>query len=130
MKKIALIVGILVAVNIVSAQDGPQRTPRERAKVKIEEYKERLQLTEDQIDDLKAMKEKYRPEMEDIRKDESKSRSDKMRAAADVIEKQEEEMASILNEDQLAEWKEIRGEVKDRRHKRRERRREFHRRDN
>lgn len=124
MKKLALLAGILVAINIVSAQDSPERTPRERAKIKIEEFKERLQLTDDQIDDIKAMKEKYRPEFEDIKKDESKSKSDKMRAAADIIEKQEANMASILNEDQMAEWKEIQGEVRDRRHKRRERKRE------
>ena len=122
MKKITLIFGILIACNSILAQgrpDGPP--PGERDKVKIEEYKTRLQLSDDQVSELRAMKEKYKPQMEEIRTDESKTRSEKMRAAADVIEKQEAEIASILSEEQLTEWEKIREEVKANREERRER---------
>ena len=94
MQKLTLIIGLLVAANILFAQ-GKREQMREKAEVKIEEYKERLNLTEDQVADLKELRESIKPELEAIRKDESKSRSEKMRAHADIIEKQEEDTANL-----------------------------------
>ena len=123
MKKITLLIGLLVAVNILFAQDR-REAMKEKAKVKIEEYKERLELTDNQVADLKKLREEAKPELEAIRKDESKSRSEKMRARADIMENQEKEISNILNEDQLAELEVIRKEVRANMEKRRERRKE------
>ncbi len=123
MKKITLLIGLLVAVNILLAQDR-REAAREKAKVKIEEYKERLELTEDQIAELKKLREGAKPELEAIRNDDSKSRSEKMRAQADIMENQEAEVAKILNEDQLAELEVIKKEVRANREKRRDKRKE------
>ena len=123
MKKVTLIIGILLATNILFAQ-GRREDAKGKAKAKIEEYKERLNLSDEQLADIKEIREKYKPEMQEIRNDEATSKSDKMRAAADVIEKQEAEMAELLTSEQQEEWKEIRAEIKERREVRRERRRE------
>lgn len=123
MQKLTLIIGLLVAANILFAQ-GKREQMREKAEVKIEEYKERLNLTEDQVADLKELRESIKPELEAIRKDESKSRSEKMRAHADIIEKQEEEVAKILNDEQLTELEVIKKEVRENVKKRRDRRRD------
>ncbi len=123
MKKITLLIGLLVAVNILFAQDR-RGSAKEKAKIKIEEYKSRLELTEDQLADLKKLREEAKPELEAIRKDESKSRSEKMRARAEIMENQENEVASILNEEQLAELEVIKKEVRESVQKRRDRRKE------
>lgn len=120
MKKLLIIVGVLVAFNIVSAQEP---TRKERIQSEIEAYKERLQLSDVQVAQLKEMHKKYRPEMKAIRDDESKSRSDKMRAAADIMEKKEDEIATILSNEQMAEWNVIRKEISSKRIARRENRR-------
>ena len=125
MKKLVLIIGLLAAVNISFGQERPDGPPpHERGMIKFEEYKDRLNLSDDQIDDLKSLKKKYHPEMEKIRTDEAMSRSDKMRAAADVMEKQEAEVAKILSEEQLTEWKAIHEEVKSKRMEERGKRKE------
>jgi hypothetical protein len=110
MQKVMLFIGILMVGNIVMAQGKQQE--KQRAEVKLEEYKERLNLSDEQIDQWKDLKEKYKPELKSIRSDESKSKADKMRAAADVIDKKEEELANILSENQFAELQIIRNEEK------------------
>ena len=123
MKKLALIVGLLVAVNILFAQ-GKREEMKEKAEVKIEEYKERLNLSDKQENELKDLRAEMKPEFEALKKDESKSRSDKMRAHADLIEKREAKVAEILTEDQFAELQIIKEEVKQKRMDVREKRKE------
>lgn len=122
MRRLFIILGLLVAGQIVWAQDGEK--VRERAKVKIEEYKERLELTEAQIAEIKSLREKYAPEVQAIREDESTSKGDKMRAMADIVDQREAEMEAILSEQQMTELKAIQAEVKENMQERRERRRE------
>lgn len=121
MKKITLILGILVAANILVAQN-KRAEVRERGKVKIEEYKDRLNLTETQVADLQQLREEMKPDFEALKKNESMSRPDKMRAHAGLIEERQAEVEKILDDEQLAEWEEIRKEVKEKRGDRRERR--------
>lgn len=116
MKKLILVLGILVAANILVAQDR-ERAPR-KAEIKIEEYKERLNLTNDQETQWEEVRAKYRPEFKAIKQDESKSRSEKMRAAADVEEQKEADLAEILSEDQLQELAVIKSEIRQKRRKR------------
>ena len=111
MRKLSLIIGLIAAVNILFAQEGREMA-REKAEVRFEEYKDRLNLTDEQLADLKQVKEDMRPEMEALKNDESLSRSDKMRAHADLIEKREAEVAEILDDEQLAELAIIKEEVK------------------
>ncbi|WP_420316277.1 hypothetical protein [Ekhidna sp.] len=127
MRKLILIIGLLVAGNILLAQDKEDQIRRKR-EAKIEEFKERLELSDEQIADLKQLREATKPKLDEIREDESKSRSDKMRAHADIIEQNEKEIAQILDEQQLQELEEIKGEIREKRKMRREKRRE-HKRD-
>ncbi|MEM6829591.1 MAG: hypothetical protein AAF551_03685, partial [Bacteroidota bacterium] len=76
-----------------------------------------------QVQQLKDLKAKYKPEFETIRKDESKSKSDKMRARADLMDEREVELEAILDDQQLAELKVIRKEMKEKREERRAARR-------
>ena len=123
MKKFTLIVGILVAANILYAQ-GNQGRMRERAQVKIEEHKQRLNLTEAQIADLKQLKEEMKPQLEKIREDASLSKSDKMRAHADLLDERSAEVEKILNDEQLAELEVIKKEVHEQRKERMEKRKD------
>lgn len=117
MKKLMLIVGLLVAANILFAQ-GRRDAMNEKAEIRIEEYKERLNLDEDQLKELKALKESIKPELDAIRNDESKARSEKMRAHADLVEKRETEVARILNDEQMAELEVIKKEMREKMEKR------------
>ncbi len=123
MKKFTLIIGLIVAANILYAQ-GKREKLREGAQVKIEEYKERLNLTEDQLADLKVLREEMKPQLEEIRQNESLTKPDKMRAHADLLEERQEEVEKILDDEQLAELAVIRKEVMEKRAERREKRKE------
>lgn len=124
MKKITLIIGILVAANILYAQ-GKKEKIREKTQIKIEEHKERLNLTDDQVADLQELKENMKPQFEQIRKDESLSPPDKMRAKADLMDERKAEVEKILDDEQLEELEEIRREVHERREERIEKRRDL-----
>ena len=123
MRKLALIIGLIVAGNVLFAQEEEPKG-KEKPPVKIEEYKERLQLTEDQVAELKKMRESMKPELDKLRKDESKSRSERMEARAEIMKRQETRVAEILNDEQEAELKEIHREIRDNARKRRQRKRE------
>ena len=121
MKKLTLMIGLLVAINVLFAQDR-REVAREKAEVRLEEYKDRLNLTDDQLAELKQVKESMKPEFEALKADDSMSRSDKMRAHADLIDKREAEVAKILDDEQLAELEVIKGEVKANKEKRADKR--------
>lgn len=121
MKKITLIIGILIAANILYAQNKKGKM-RHRAEVRIEEHKERLNLSEDQVEDLEKLKQEMKPQFEEIKKNESLSRPDKMRAHADLLEERQTEVEKILDDEQLAELEEIRKEFHERRKERMEER--------
>ena len=123
MRKIALIIGLLVAGTIVLAQDKREEL-REKREIKIEEYRERLELSDAQISDLKKLRVDAKPQLDEIRNDTSKSKSDKMRALAAIMEKQEKEVAEILNDEQLTELEAIKKEVRENQEVRREKRKE------
>lgn len=109
MKKLLLFLGIMIATNVIMAQGRPSK---EQVQVKLEEYKDRLNLTDDQVAEWKEIRKKYQPQLKDIRSDESLKKSDKKKAAADVIAKIDGEVMAMLNEDQQAEYKVIRSEIK------------------
>ncbi len=113
----------MTAAGILFAQD-KREARREKAKVKIEAYKERLNLSENQLTELKEMREALRPELEALQQDESKSRSERMHERADIIERQEAGVAEILNDEQEAELKAIQREVRENARERRKRKRE------
>lgn len=127
MKKITLIVSMLVLISMVSAQEpqGQKRGPKgDRAEMKIEKLQEHLELTDDQVADLKKLSEDMKPEFEEIRNDESLERPDKMRAHADLIEKRDAEVAKILTEEQLTKLEELKEKRKAKRKERKGMKRE------
>ncbi|MFK7954175.1 MAG: hypothetical protein AB8B73_15100 [Ekhidna sp.] len=109
MQKVILMIGMVLVASIAFAQGEGKK---DKPEIKIEEYKERLELSDNQVSDLKEMREKYRPQLREIRSDKSKDKADKMRAAADVMDLQQEELATILSESQFAELQIIREEAK------------------
>lgn len=117
MKKLIIALGILVAANVLVAQG---TETNEKIQKKREEIKTRLNLTDEQAEQLKALREKFRPELRSIREDETKSRSEKLRAVADLIDQKDLDLQGILNQNQIAELSVIRNEMQERRQERRE----------
>ena len=109
MQKVILLIGLFLFGSVAFAQS---ETKKGRAENKIEKYKERLQLSDNQVSNLKEMREKYRSQLKEIRSDKSKNKADKMRATADVMDLRQEELATILSENQFTELQIIREEVK------------------
>ena len=124
MKKLLIVVGILVAINCVSAQENSRM--HDARKKKIAAYQDRLELTDAQIESLKSIHQNHKSEREKLRADESKSKSEKMRVAADLIDIRESEVATVLSNDQLAERNKIQEENKIKRQVMRTRRRARH----
>lgn len=111
MKRLTLVIGLILAAGILFAQEGkPER--KQRREVRIEAYKDRLQLTDEQIASLKEVREEIKPKMKALRETGADSRAEMMRAQADLIEQHEAQVAAILSEDQLAELKVIQEERK------------------
>ena len=110
MKKLLLVIGILIAANIVFAQE--VKSAEERAVKFKEKLRERMELAPDQETQLKELREKYRPELRSIRNNEEKSKSEKLYAAAVIVEQREKDLAKILSEKQLQELRTIKNEVR------------------
>lgn len=121
MKRLVIVLGILVAVNVLVAQEAETS---EKFKDKREEIKTRLNLSDEQAKQLKELREKYKPELKSIREDESKSRSEKMRIAADLMDQKDIDLQKILTQKQIAELSVIRNEIQLKKQERRERMRD------
>lgn len=98
---------MMVSVMQMSAQERPIR---EKTRTKVEEYKQRLNLTDEQSEQMKTIRAKYQPELEQIRKSEQ-TRGDKLRAAAEVADQMDAEVEKVLTPAQMDEWKKIKKEV-------------------
>ncbi|MEP5611626.1 MAG: hypothetical protein ABJP45_05220 [Cyclobacteriaceae bacterium] len=118
MKKLIILLGILVAANVLAAQDSEQAN--ERIESKRQEIKARLDLSDDQSEQLRELREKYRPEIQEIRTDETKTRNEKMRAVADLLDRKDADLQGILTQNQVAELTVMRKEMYTRRKLRRE----------
>lgn len=120
MKKLILLLGIVVAGYAATAQqpkhgmDNPE---------KIEVFKEKLNLSDEQVDQMKALRKKHLEEMKAVKGDQSLSRADKMRKMADAVESHDEKLSEILTEEQMAELKTMREQRKQKGKKRRMQRR-------
>ena len=121
MRRLLIVLGILVAANVLVAQD---TKTNERIQDRQEEIKTRLNLSDEQSEQLKALREKYRPELKSIRDDDTKSRSEKLRAVADLMDQKDADLQGILNQNQIAELSVIRKEMRQHRLGRRERMRD------
>lgn len=110
MRKITLILGILIAGNVLFAQDTTKKG--KKAKAKIETYKEELGLTDTQLADLKGIEETSKEEMEALKSDASLTDEAKKESRKAINEKRQAGIASVLNEDQLAQWEEIKSSLK------------------
>jgi len=113
MKKLIIVLGILVAVNVLVAQDNQQTN--ERFESKRHAIKARLDLTDEQSEQLSDLREKYRPEIQNIRTDESKTRSEKMRAMADLVDQKDAELQGVLTQNQVAKLAVVRKKMHARR---------------
>ncbi len=110
-----------MAANVLVAQE---TETSEKLKDKREEIKSRLNLTDEQAEQLIELREKYKPELKSIRDDDSKSKSEKLRAVADLIDQKDADLKEILTENQIAELSTIRGEIREKRRDHRERMRD------
>ncbi|MEP1095152.1 MAG: hypothetical protein ABJG78_08580 [Cyclobacteriaceae bacterium] len=109
MKKLIIVLGILVAANVLIAQDSEWL--EERIESRRQAINDRLDLTDEQFEQLKELREKYRPEIQSIRTDESKTRSEKMRAVADLVDEKNSDLTGILSQNQMAELTVLRKEM-------------------
>ena len=117
MKKFTLILSMLAITSILAAQEpqGQRKGPKgDKAEMRMERLQEHLELTDDQVADLKKLREDMKPQFEEIKNDESLGRPERMRAHADLIEKKEMKMAKILSEDQLVKLDELKEKRKER----------------
>jgi acyl-CoA reductase-like NAD-dependent aldehyde dehydrogenase len=115
MKKIIIVLGILVAANVLVAQE------REMLERRKDDFKQLMNLSEGQSDQLEKLHEKYRPEFQNIRNDASKTKSEKLRESADLIDARNEELQNILSAEQYAKLeiiKEVRAIDRKRKHHR------------
>jgi uncharacterized protein YdaT len=125
MKKLIIALGIVVAGFAATAQN-PQG-PEEKNAIPMEKLQEELQLSESQLNEIKALRQDHFKQLKDIEEMSDMSRADKMRKRADAIEKHEQALSEILNEEQWATLQEMRenftAKRKGARKQRRERRR-------
>jgi hypothetical protein len=109
MKK--LIISSLFAFMILSTQQlWAQGPPPER----IDQLKTDLELTDDQVTQLENIFEARHEEMMTMRSAEDKTREEKREAMQSFHQSVEKEIESVLNENQLAKFQEIKKEVKGR----------------
>lgn len=110
-KKLATTMLVLLIVSITSFS-----SPRE-LEDRVTEYSTRLELTEDQIAEIKPILEESSREktnlLEQIKKSNKKSEQRKLAKDLKRVEKGIDiQLSEVLTEEQSAEWKKIREEVK------------------
>ena len=78
-----------------------------------EKVKERLNLTEQQTEQFKAVKEKYKPELKAIRQNDGLSKEDKKKQLEEIKSRKNEELKSFLSADKYSKLEAIRRERKE-----------------
>ncbi|MEM9340245.1 MAG: hypothetical protein AAGA66_16035 [Bacteroidota bacterium] len=109
MKKVVLLVGMFIAVNISIAQNVNNKWI---VQVKILEFTERLDLSDEQTNQIKKLNRKYWPQFKAAKEGETKTQKEKNQARSAIMNEREVELETILDEKQMAELKVIRQEVK------------------
>jgi len=120
MKKLILLLGIVVAGYAVTAQQ-PQHGMDKSEKIEV--LKEKLDLSDEQVDQMKALRKMHMEAMKAVKDDQSLSRADKIRKMADAVEAHDEKLSEILTEEQMAELKSMREQRKQKGKQRRMQRR-------
>jgi Spy/CpxP family protein refolding chaperone len=100
--------GLLATPAIVSAQaqGGPRggRTPEEQVKA----MKETLNLSDEQVEKVKAVLTKNQEKLKALREDQSLSQEDRRAKMREVFQGIDEELKPILTPEQQTKWKEER----------------------
>ena len=110
---IAILVLLLATrVGAEGLDDLKDTTPAERAAAQTMMMKEKLSLTDDQLPKVKAINEKYAEEMDPILKG-SGGMLMKMGPMRAVEDKKEAELKGVLSSDQFAQFKALKGELRD-----------------
>ena len=101
MKKILLLLVFAVSFNFISSygQDGAMLSEE----LNYEEYQDRLNLSEDQQKEIKAIQEKYKVDEDNLKQAKGMSRSEKASAYSDLLDKKNEEIAEVLTDEQEKE---------------------------
>ncbi len=111
-KKLTMTMLVLLIVSITSFS-----SPRELDN-RVMDYTTRLELTEEQVDEIKPILEEASRERKDILEQikRSSKKSEQRRLAKDLkrVEKEiDAQLAEVLTEEQSAEWNRIKEEVKE-----------------
>ena len=108
---IAIAAGILLAPEFASAQDanreGNRRAPRSPEE-QVKAMKETLQLSDEQVDKVKAVLTKNQEKFKALREDQALSQEDRRAKMREAFQAMDEELKPILTPEQQAKWKEER----------------------
>lgn len=110
MMHVAMLIAVLLLVQDVKAQDRPHH----RGEQMLEKMKTELQLTAEQETQVKAIQEKYQPQMEALKTQEFEDKMERRAAFKVLMKAQKEEISQILTEEQKAIAQEKRGERRER----------------
>jgi len=117
-KHIVIILTFLLMISFgVKSQERMSQEQREKM---AEEFKVKLDLSDDQVEQWKEINEKYKPEFEILRSD-SLSRREKGRLMRDIMERRDKDIKAMLTEDQVIIYTEMQEEMRDRRREERPR---------
>ena len=103
MKRIKLIITVALLSLLGTIQLNAQ---------KAEKIKERLNLTDQQVEQYESVRLKYKPELKAIKENESLSKEEKKELKKEVKSRKNEEIKSFLSADQYTELEAIRKERK------------------
>ncbi len=114
---IVCLMGLMIGAASLQAKPGAEGASGDRqARMKkhMERVAEKLELTDDQKNQLKAYHEEQGPRLRAIMKDESLDREQKKEQMKALREENQTFMESILSPEQLAKHQEMRSKMKDR----------------
>ena len=108
-----LILGATFSLGTLWAQSsGPGEPPHKKQDQaqKLEQMKTELNLTEDQVEQLKAMHEKYKPQRQKIRYNEAMTQDEKKEAMKELNQAKQADLKQILTEQQYIKFTQMRKE--------------------
>lgn len=105
MKRIFLLtMTVLLSVGIMVAQAPQKKQHHPKGGDKLEQLKSDLNLSDDQVEQLKDVFEKYKPKMHEVKANESYSDDERREAMKELHAARKEEVKGILTEEQFEKF--------------------------
>jgi hypothetical protein len=110
MKKYIVIILSMLLMSSFEVKSQERMTREKMA----EEFRVKLKLSDEQVEEWKGINEKYKPEFEALRSD-SLSRMEKGLMLLDIMERRDKDIKAMLTEEQVIIYTEMLEEIKERR---------------